>query len=42
MLSARRRRQPIAYGEMGFFMSGLALGLWICACVAGFAVLLSF
>jgi hypothetical protein len=41
LFSARRRRQPIAYGLMGFFTSVLALGLWICACAAGFAVLFS-
>ncbi len=41
MFSARRRRQPIAYGLMGIFTSVLALGLWICACAAGFAVLFS-
>jgi hypothetical protein len=39
MFSARRRGQPIAFGLMGFLTSVLALGLWICACVAGFAVL---
>ena len=41
MLS-HRRQQPAAYGVMGFFVSGLAAGLWICACLAGFAVLFSF
>jgi hypothetical protein len=41
IFSARRRGQPIAYGLMGFLMSGLALYLCICACVAGFAVLFS-
>jgi hypothetical protein len=39
LFSARRRGQPIAFGLMGFFTSVLALGLWICACAAGFAVL---
>jgi hypothetical protein len=41
LFSARRRRQPIAFGLMGFFISVLALGLWFCACLAGFAVLFS-
>jgi hypothetical protein len=40
IFSARRRSQPVAYGLLGLFISVLALGLWICACVAGFAVLL--
>jgi hypothetical protein len=39
IFSARRRGQPVAFGTLGAFMSVLALGLWICACAAGFAVL---
>ena len=41
LFSARSRNQPVAFGLMGFLLSSLALGLWICAIVAGFAVMLS-
>jgi len=40
IFTARRRGKPVAYGVLGLVLSGLSFGLWVCAGVAGFAVLL--
>ena len=39
MISALVRKQPLGLGCLGFLMSALALGFWICGFVAAFAVL---
>jgi hypothetical protein len=41
IFAARARKQPVALGLLGFLLSLLALGLWICACFSGYVVLIA-